>query len=91
MDRKHQEKLPAIQLSFIQHLVSPMYQSCAEAGIIPGIMESTTMKLRVMVSFFVFFFLLSEFSSNRMGVVLVEFVTSSIVSHDIKIKTKKLT
>lgn len=42
MDRKHQEKLPAIQLSFIQHLVSPMYQSCAEAGIIPGIMESST-------------------------------------------------
>ena len=39
MDRKHQEKLPAIQLSFIQHLVSPLFQSCAEAGIIPGIME----------------------------------------------------
>ena len=41
MDRKHQEKLPAIQLSFIQHLVSPLYHSCAEAGIIPGIMESS--------------------------------------------------
>ena len=42
MDRKHQEKLPAIQLSFIQHLVSPLYQSCAEAGIIPGITENST-------------------------------------------------
>ena len=42
MDRKHQEKLPAIQLSFIQHLVSPLYQSCAEAGIIPGLMEGST-------------------------------------------------
>ena len=41
MDRKHQEKLPAIQLSFIQHLVSPLYHSCAEAGIIPGIMENS--------------------------------------------------
>ena len=42
MDRKHQEKLPAIQLSFIQHLVSPLYHSCAEAGIIPGIMEASS-------------------------------------------------
>lgn len=39
MDRKHPEKLPAIQLSFIQHLVSPLFQACAEAGIIPGILE----------------------------------------------------
>ena len=42
MDRKHQEKLPAIQLSFIQHLVSPLYHSCAEAGVIPGIMEASS-------------------------------------------------
>ena len=42
MDRKHQEKLPAIQLSFIQHLVSPLYHLCAEAGIIPGIMEASS-------------------------------------------------
>jgi hypothetical protein len=39
MDRKHPEKLPAVQLSFIQHLVSPLFQACAEAGIIPGISE----------------------------------------------------
>ena len=39
MDRKHPEKLPAIQLSFIQHLVSPLFQACADAGIIPGILE----------------------------------------------------
>ena len=38
MDRNHPEKLPAIQLSFIQHLVSPLFQGCAEAGIIPGIL-----------------------------------------------------
>ena len=42
MDRKHPEKLPAIQLSFIQHLVSPLFQACAEAGIIPGILETAT-------------------------------------------------
>ncbi len=40
MDRNHPEKLPAIQLSFIQHLVSPLFQACAEAGIIPGIVET---------------------------------------------------
>lgn len=41
MDRKSPEKLPAIQLSFIQHLVSPLFQSSAEAGIIPGILVPT--------------------------------------------------
>ena len=40
MDRRHPEKLPAIQLSFIQHLVSPLFQACAKAGIIPGILEN---------------------------------------------------
>ena len=40
MDRRHPEKLPAIQLSFIQNLVSPLFQACAEAGIIPGILEA---------------------------------------------------
>ena len=39
MDRKHPEKLPAIQLSFIQHLVSPLFHAAAEAAIIPGILE----------------------------------------------------
>ncbi len=42
MDRNHPEKLPAIQLSFIQHLVSPLFQAAATAGIIPGILETTT-------------------------------------------------
>ncbi len=41
MDRNHPEKLPAIQLSFIQHLVSPLFQGAAAAGIIPGILETT--------------------------------------------------
>ena len=40
MDRNHPEKLPAIQLSFIQHLVSPLFHSCAEAGIIPGMLDA---------------------------------------------------
>ena len=39
MDRNNPEKLPTIQLSFIQNLVSPLFHACAEAGIIPGILE----------------------------------------------------
>ena len=42
MDRHQPEKLPAIQISFIQHLVSPLFHACAEAGIIPGVVESYT-------------------------------------------------
>ena len=42
MDRNHPEKLPAIQLSFIQNLVSPLFHAAAEARIIPGITEATT-------------------------------------------------
>ena len=41
MDRNTPEKLPAIQLSFIQNLVSPLFHASAEAGIIPGIIETT--------------------------------------------------
>ena len=40
MNRHETEKLPAIQVSFIQNLVSPLFQACAEAGIIPGIVET---------------------------------------------------
>lgn len=40
MNRNQPEKLPAIQVSFIQHLVYPLFTACAEAGIIPGILES---------------------------------------------------
>ena len=39
LDRKHPEKLPAVQLSFIQNLVSPLFHACAEAGLIPGVLE----------------------------------------------------
>ena len=42
MDRNHPEKLPAIQLSFIQNLVSPLFHAAAEARIIPGITEAAT-------------------------------------------------
>ena len=42
MNRCEPEKLPAIQISFIQHLVSPLFHACAEAGIIPGVVESFT-------------------------------------------------
>lgn len=47
MDRKSPEKLPAIQLSFIQHLVSPLFQAAATAGIIPGILETTAPLLKI--------------------------------------------
>ena len=40
MDRKHPEKLPAIQVSFIQNLVSPLFKACADARILPGILEA---------------------------------------------------
>lgn len=39
MSRKDEEKLPAIQVSFIQNLVSPLFHACGEAGLIPGIFE----------------------------------------------------
>ena len=40
MDRNEPDKLPTIQISFIQHLVSPLFTACAEAGIIPADVES---------------------------------------------------
>ena len=39
MDRNEPDKLPTIQISFIQHLVSPLFTACAEAGIIPADVE----------------------------------------------------
>lgn len=36
MHRHETEKLPAIQVSFIQNLVAPLFRACAEIGIIPG-------------------------------------------------------
>lgn len=39
MDRHETEKLPAIQVSFIQNLVAPLFRACAEIGIIPGVVE----------------------------------------------------
>lgn len=39
MDRHETEKLPAIQVSFIQNLVAPLFRACAEVGIIPGEVE----------------------------------------------------
>lgn len=36
LERDHPEQLPKVQLSFIQNLVSPLFQVCAEAGLIPG-------------------------------------------------------
>lgn len=39
MDRHEKEKLPAIQVSFIQNLVAPLFRACAEVGIIPGVVE----------------------------------------------------
>ena len=41
MDRNEPDKLPTIQISFIQHLVSPLFHACAEAGIIPGEIEDS--------------------------------------------------
>ena len=40
MNRNEKEKLPAIQVSFIQNLVSPLFHASAAAGVIPGIIES---------------------------------------------------
>ena len=40
MHRDEKEKLPAIQVSFIQNLVAPLFRACAEVGIIPGVVES---------------------------------------------------
>ena len=42
MHRNEKEKLPAIQVSFIQNLVSPLFHACAEAGLIPGIIDNGT-------------------------------------------------
>ena len=39
MHRHETEKLPAIQVSFIQNLVAPLFRACAEIGIIPGVAE----------------------------------------------------
>ena len=36
LERNNPEQLPKVQLSFIQNLVSPLFQVCAEAGLIPG-------------------------------------------------------
>ena len=36
LERENPEQLPKVQLSFIQNLVSPLFQVCAEAGLIPG-------------------------------------------------------
>nr|BAA34309.1 EFPDE3 [Ephydatia fluviatilis] len=44
LDRKHPEKLPAVQLSFIQNLVSPLFHACAEAGVIPGVLEDNDIR-----------------------------------------------
>ena len=44
MNRQEKEKLPAIQVSFIQNLVSPLFHACGEAGIIPGILETDVNK-----------------------------------------------
>lgn len=41
MSRSDEDKLPSIQVSFIQNLVSPLFHTCAEAGLIPGIIESS--------------------------------------------------
>lgn len=41
MNRSEKEKLPAIQVSFIQNLVSPLFHACAEGGLIPGIIENS--------------------------------------------------
>jgi cGMP-inhibited 3',5'-cyclic phosphodiesterase A len=38
MSREEKEKLPAIQVSFIQNLVAPLFHVCAESGIIPGML-----------------------------------------------------
>lgn len=45
MNRRTTEKLPAVQLSFIQNLVSPLFHACAEAGIIPGILDTDPLAL----------------------------------------------
>ncbi len=42
MDRQQKDKLPAIQVSFIQNLVAPLFRACAEVGIIPGVAETTS-------------------------------------------------
>lgn len=36
LQRDQPEKLPKVQLSFVQNLVFPLFQVCAQAGIIPG-------------------------------------------------------
>lgn len=41
MSRNEKEKLPAVQVSFIQNLVAPLFHASAEAGVIPGIIEDT--------------------------------------------------
>jgi len=42
LERDHPEQLPKVQLSFIQNLVSPLFQVCAEAGLIPGQLSEET-------------------------------------------------
>ena len=39
MNRNEKHKLPAVQVSFIQNLVSPLFQASAKGGVIPGIIE----------------------------------------------------
>ena len=36
LQRDQPDKLPKVQLSFVQNLVSPLFQVCAQAHIIPG-------------------------------------------------------
>ena len=42
LERNNPEQLPKVQLSFIQNLVSPLFQVCAEAGLIPGQLSEDT-------------------------------------------------